>query len=162
MNIAVLITGTICSGKSKISKKLQEELNVNLIHELNVSPTGIFGMKQAIKTNKSKGIVLIEYAEILSIIDYINEYFEKIIVFLLNVSDEIIFENLNIRKSQNIGGDYLKVGQEYISCMKKDIEKQFNNLKNIYEKHILNISSREDYDIEYEKIISVLNNYKDK
>ena len=161
MNIAVLITGTICSGKTTISERLQKELNVKLINELNVSPTGVFGIKHAIKINESKGIVLIEYAEILSIIDDINKHFEKIIVFLLNVSNKIIFENLSIRKSQNIGGDYLKVGQEYILCMKKDIEEQFNNLKNCYEKHILNIHSREDYDIAYnEIIIPVLSKYK--
>ena len=157
LNIAVLITGTICSGKSTISKKVQEELNVKLIHELNVSPNGIFGIKYAIEKNEDKGIVLIEHLEILSFIDDINRHFEKIIIFLLNVSDNILKENLNNRKLQNITGDYLKYD---ILSLKKDIEEKFQDVNN-HEKYILNINVYEDYDLAYDIIIKIepINNW---
>jgi len=158
LNIAVLIIGTPCSGKSTISKRLQEELGVKLINELNVSPNGIFGMKSAIKNNEDKGIVIIEHAEILSIIDDINKHFEKIIIFLLNVSDNILSENLNSRKSQNITGNYLNVD---IFNLRKYYEEQFNNINN-HEKYKLNINNYEDYDLVYIDIIQKLSIYKNQ
>jgi uridine kinase len=159
MNTAIIITGTICSGKSTISEKIQKELNIKLINELNVSPKGLLGMKSAIKNNEYKGVLLIEHFEILNIINDIDKNFKKIIIILLNVSDSILIENLNTRKSQNITGNYLKVD---ILERKKYILEQYNKINDDYEKYIANIEVYEDYDLEYNKIINIIKNYINK
>jgi len=153
MNKAVLIAGTPCSGKSKITNKIHENYNLQLLNEINVYPNGLFSMKCAIQNNKYNGIVLIEHADILHIFDDIYKYFDEIIILLLNVSDKILLENRNFRMSQNITGDYLKFD---ILQQKKYIEADFNNINNKYIKYIANINERKDYDIEYNNIIRLL------
>jgi cytidylate kinase len=150
MNTAVFITGTVCSGKSTISEKIQKELNIKLINETNVCPNGILGIKHEIKTNKNNDIVLIEHVEILNIIDDIKKYIKNLFIILLNVSDNILIKNLEMRKSKNITGDYLRAD---ILGIKKEIEKKFNNIIYGCEKYTANINKCEDYDIEYDKII---------
>jgi len=159
MNDAIIITGTICSGKSTISENIKNKLNIEFINETNVSPNGIFGMKYAIKNNNYKDILLIEHAEILNFMDDIKIYFKNIIIILLNVSDNILIENLNLRKSKNITGDYLKVN---ILEMKKSIETQFNKIEYDCKKYIANINLYEDYKYEYNNIIDFIINHKSK
>jgi tRNA uridine 5-carbamoylmethylation protein Kti12 len=69
MNTAIIITGTVCSGKSCISEKIQENLNAKLITELNSSPENIFGIIHVIKNSEDEYIAIIEHAEILKYID---------------------------------------------------------------------------------------------
>jgi adenylate kinase family enzyme len=153
MNTTVIIVGTPCSGKSTISKRICEELNIKLITELNVVPINIFGIRNEYKKCENNVNVLIEHVEILSYIEEINIYSNKVIVILLNVSDNILNQNLEKRKSQNIQGDYLKYDILYI---KKDIEEKFKNINIDCVKYVADINAYEDYNLEYNKIISIL------
>jgi len=153
MNTAVILTGTMCSGKSTISEKIQNEFKIKLISESNASTKSLLGMMYEIKNNKFEGIVLIEHAEILRYIDDLNKYFENLIIILLEVSDSILVTNFNSRKEQNAIGNY---PPETVFTQKKYIEELFNNIGNKYIKYTANINDRKDYEIEYNKIINLI------
>ena len=152
MSIAIIITGTMCSGKSTISKKLQKELNIDLITELNVSPNGIHGMIHEIKTKEKKNNMLIEHVEILRVIDKIEEYFTKIIIILLHVSNNVLVENFNTRKLQNA----INYPFETVLDRKEYIKEIFVGLKKDYIKYTVGIDAYEDYDLAYNAIIELL------
>ena len=71
----------------------------------------------------------------------------------MNVSDDILMNNINDRKSQNVTGDYLKID---MFAMKKDIEHYFNETAPDFIKYIANINTIDDYEYEYQKIIAFL------
>jgi len=156
MNVAIIITGTICSGKSTLSNKISETLKINLLNENNSKH--FFGIIDNVKENKYISPVIIEHTNILNVFDENNEYnigkyFNKKIIILLNVSDNILTKNINDRKLMGATGDYLNVD---MFEMKKNIEKQFNEMPSDYEKYVANIDVENDYDIEYEKILDFL------
>lgn len=158
MSIAIIIAGTMCSGKSRISKKIQKELNIDLITELNVSPNNIFGMIYEIKSKENKSNILIEHLEILRVIDKIEEYFTKIIIILLNVSEDVLIKNFNERKLYNT----IKYPFETVLDRKKYIKELFVELKNDYEKYIVDINTYDDYDLAYNYIMNILSKYINK
>jgi hypothetical protein len=53
----------------------------------------------------------------------IGKYFDRKIIILINVSDDLLTNNINDRKSRGATGDYLKVD---MFAMKNNIEKRFN------------------------------------
>jgi len=158
MSIAIIIAGTMCSGKSRISKKIQKELNIDLITELNVSPNNIFGMIYEIKSKENKSNILIEHLEILRVIDKIEEYFTKIIIILLNVSEDVLIKNFNERKLYNT----IKYPFETVLDRKKYIKELFVELKNDYEKYIVDINTYDDYGLAYNYIMNILSKYINK
>jgi len=156
MNTAVFITGTICSGKSTLSERIGKSLNIDVIGETNSN--GFFGIIDKIKNNTFTLPVIIEHAEIHNLINKkreleISKYFNKMIIILLNVSDDILTVNLNDRKSRNITGDYLNVD---MFAMKKDIERHFNEVADDFIKYTANINIVDDYESEYQRIITFL------
>ena len=156
MNTAIIITGTICSGKSTLSKRISESLNINILNENNSK--GFFGIINKIKTNEFTSPVIIEHTDILNVFDLttshdISGYFDKKLVILMNVSDDILTRNINERKSRGATGDYLKVD---MFAMKNDIENKFNGLANDFVKYISNINILDDYESEYQNIIAFL------
>jgi len=157
MNTAVIITGTMCSGKSTISERIQKELNIKLITESNVSPKNFLGMMYEIKNNEFKDIVLIEHAEILRKIDEINKYFENIVIVLINVSNSILIDNFKKRELENTIGSY---SIETVLAWKKYIEDDFNKVKNNYINYIVDINANDDYDSAHNNIIKFLSMYK--
>ena len=159
MSIAIIITGTMCSGKTTISEKMQKKINIELITELNVSPNSIHGMINEIKSKENKDIVLIEHAEILRVIDKIDKCFTKIVIIFMNVSDNLLIENFNKRKSQNTIGNYLL---ETVLEWKKYIEEDFKKLQKDYIKYTVDINTNEDYDIAYNKMMNFLSMQIDK
>jgi len=157
MNTAIIITGTMCSGKSTISEKIQKELGIPLITELNVTPQSMFGMMSEIRNNESKDIVLIEHAEILRKIDEINKYFKNIVIILLNVSNNILKENFNSRESRNTINNY---PFEAVLSWKKYIEDEFNKVKNNYINYVVDINTNDDYVSAHNNIIIFLSMHK--
>jgi len=71
----------------------------------------------------------------------------------MNVADEILIKNIKDRKSRNEKGDYLKID---MFSMKKDIEIYFNKITNDYIKYITNINTVDDYELEFQKIITFI------
>jgi len=153
MSTAIIITGTICSGKTTVSRKISKCLNIDFLSEENVFPKSLMAILDKIKNCKYPNTVIIEHACILNFINDINSYFDKQIIILLNVCDDILINNLNIRKLNNGVGDYLNVD---IFEMKKDIEKQFAKLKDDKITYTADIIENSDYDIEYENIIEFI------
>jgi len=158
MRKAIFVTGTICSGKSTLSEKLGSELNLDVISETNSN--GFFGIVDKIKNDAFTSTPIIEHAELHLLLNCqrdieISRYFDKMIIILLNVSDDLLTNNLNERKARGATGDYLKID---IFAMKKEIENHFNNLKGNHNKYVANINTFDDYDIEYRKIIAFLTN----
>ena len=156
MNTAIIITGTICSGKSTLSKRLSEALKLNLLNENN--PKHFYGILDRVKENDFTSPVIIEHTDILNFFDEhkeydIGKYFDKKIIILINVSDDILTKNINERKARGATGDYLKVD---MFAMKKNIEKRFNEMPSGYKKYVANIVSENDYDVEFEKILEFL------
>ena len=156
MNTAIFITGTVCSGKSTLSERIGKSLNINVISETNSN--GFFGIIDRIKNNEFISPVIIEHAEVYNLVNNkreyeISRYFNKMIIILLNVSDYLLIKNLNDRKLRGTTGDYLKID---MFAMKKDIENYFNEISNEYTKYIVNIKNIDDYEYEYNKIITFL------
>jgi len=153
MSTAIIITGTICSGKTTISKKISEYLDIKFLSEENVSPKGLMSILREIRSGKFTDIVLIEHANILNFIDDITDCFDKLIIILLNTSDTVLADNINMRKQNNIIGDYLNID---IFESKKEIQKQFETLK--YDKiiYVADITKNNDYGIEFKNIIEFL------
>jgi len=156
MNTAIIITGTICSGKSTLSKKISEALHFNVLNENNSKH--FFGIIERIKENDFTSPVIIEHTDILNVFngqeDYdISKYFDKKIIILMNVSDDILTKNINDRKARGATGDYLKVD---MFAMKKEIENKFNEKTNSFVKYISNINIFDDYEHEYQRIIGFL------
>lgn len=156
MNTAIFITGTICSGKSTLSERIGKSLNINVISETNSN--GFLGIIDRVKNNRFTSPVIIEHAEIYNLINEkreleISRCFDKMIIILMNVSDDILMENINERKSRGVTGDYLKID---IFAMKKDIENHFNEVTNDFIKYIANINIVDDYQREYQKIITFI------
>ena|GEM_PF-1782433 len=156
MNTAIIITGTICSGKSTLSKKISEALHFNVLDENN--PDHFFGIINKIKNGDFISPVIIEHTDILNVFDEneeygIGKYFDKKIVILMNVSDDILMNNIAERKSRGATGDYLKVD---MFVMKKNIEKRFNEMPDDFIKYISNVNIENDYEDEYGKIIAFL------
>lgn len=56
----------------------------------------------------------------------------------MNVSDKILTENINYRRSMGVTGDYLKVD---MFAMKKRIEKRFYELPDDFIKYVANITN---------------------
>lgn len=155
MNIVIFITGTICSGKSTLAQRISKSLNIDLLSETNSN--GFFGIIDRVMNNDFTSPVIIEHAEIYNLINKnrdleISRYFDKILIIVMNVSDDILTNNLNERKSRELIGDYLNID---MFAMKKDIENYIND-NNDYTKYILNINSIDDYEGEYHKVISFL------
>ena len=117
----------------------------------------MFGIMSEIKNNEFKDIVLIEHAEILSKIDEINKYFENVVIILLNVSNNILIENFNSRKSRNTINSY---HLETVLTWKKYIEYDFNKVKNNYINYILDINTNDDYVSAHNNIINFLSIHK--
>jgi len=156
MNTAIIITGTICSGKSTLSKKISEALHFNVLNENNSNH--FFGIIERIKENDFTSPVIIEHTDILNVFNgqedyYISKYFDKKIIILMNVSDDILTKNINDRKARGATGDYLKVD---MFAMKKEIENKFNEKTNSFVKYISNINIFDDYEHEYQRIIGFL------
>ncbi|MCL2603499.1 MAG: AAA family ATPase [Defluviitaleaceae bacterium] len=156
MNTAIFITGTICSGKSTLSERIGNALNIDVISETNSN--GFFGIIDKIKNNEFTSPVIVEHAEIYNLINKnreleISKYFDKMIIILINVSNDILTANLNDRKSRNIVGDYLKID---MFEMKKSIENHFNEIPMDFIKYIVNVNIVDDYEFEYKKIIAFL------
>ena len=156
MSTAIIITGTICSGKTTISKKISEYLSINFLSEENVSPKGLMSILKEIQSGKFTDIVLIEHANILNFIDDIADYFDKLIIILLNVSETVLTYNMNTRKQNNAIGDYLNID---IFETKREIQQQFENLKYNKITYVADIIKNNDYDIEFKNIIEFLSVY---
>ena len=158
MNTAIIITGTICSGKSTLSNRLSESLGYDLLNENN--PKHFFGMIDKITTGDFKSPVIIEHTDILNMFDEnkeydIGKYFDKKIIVLMNVSADILKKNIDDRKSRGVTGEYLKMD---MLAMKKDIENKFNGFENGFIKYVANIDIIDDYEEEYKKIVAFLTN----
>jgi len=153
MSTAIIITGTICSGKTTISEMISERLNIPLFSEGNVFPRGLTGILDAIKSGKFTDSVLVEHADILNFMDDIVRYFDKQIMILLNVSEKILTDNLDNRKSKSIIGDYLNVD---ICQMKKNIIKKFEELKGEKITYVVDITDHSDYERACENIVEFL------
>ena len=156
MNTAIFITGTICSGKTTLSERIGDSLNINVISETNSN--GFFGIIDRVKNNEYTSPVIIEHAEVYNMVNKdrdleISRYFDKMIVILINVSDDILAQNIEDRKSKNVVGDYLKID---MLAMKKDIEHHFNEVINDCAKYIANINTIDDYESEYHKITAFI------
>jgi adenylate kinase family enzyme len=156
MNIAIIVTGTICSGKSTLSKKISQSLNLNVLDENN--PQHFYGILEKVKEGDFTSPVIIEHTDILNVFDEnkeydIGKYFDRKIIILMNVSDDILTKNINDRKLRNIMGDYLKVD---MFEMKKNIEKRFNEMPNDFIKYAANITVENNYENENEKITAFL------
>jgi len=150
-----MITGTICSGKTTLAQRLSESLNINMISESNSG--GFFGIIDRIKNNDFTPPVIIEHAEIYNLLNEnreheISKYFDQIIVILMNVSEDLLVQNLNDRKSRNVIGDYLNID---MLDMKKQIEEYFNETSFSF-KYIADINTVDDYKYQYEKIMRLL------
>ena len=159
MKTAIIITGTICSGKSTLSKKIGESLSINVLNENNSKH--FFGIIERIKENDFISPIIIEHTDIINVFNGktshdISGYFDKNIIILMNVSDGILTENINARKSRGATGDYLKVD---MFAMKKNIEIKFNELSNNFIKYIANINTVDDYEYEYQNIITFLSEH---
>jgi tRNA A37 threonylcarbamoyladenosine biosynthesis protein TsaE len=156
MRKAIFITGTICSGKSTLSERIGNELKMDVISETNSN--GFFGIVDRIKNGEFTPPPIIEHAEIYLLLNdkreiEISRHFDKMIVVLLNVSDDILTKNLNERKASGSTGDYLKID---IFAMKKEIERHFNEVEGDYIKYIANINCVDEYEDEYKKIVTFL------
>jgi thymidylate kinase len=159
MKTAIFITGTICSGKSTLSEKISKALNIDMISENNSN--GFFGIIDRVRNNDFTSPVIIEHTDILNVFNGeishdISGYFDKKILILINVSDDILTKNINDRKARGVTGDYLKVD---MFAMKKDIENKFNKTKNDFIRYVANIDTVDDYDNEYKKIIAFLSEH---
>lgn len=157
MQTAIIITGTICSGKSTISQKISKSLKIDLLDESN-PPKYFFGAIDRIRENDFISPVIVEHTDILNFFDEgkkydIGMYFDKKIIILINVSDDILLRNINDRKLRGVTGDYLNVD---VIKTKREIENKFNEKKNGFIKYIANINIVDDYEHEYDKIIAFL------
>lgn len=83
----------------------------------------------------------------------IGKYFDKKIIILLNISDDLLKSNINERKSRGAAGDYLKVD---MFAMKNDIKNKFNEIESGFIKYVANINIVDDYEEHYNKIITFL------
>ena len=156
MSIAIIVTGTICSGKSTLSKRISELFKFDLMDESN--PKHFYGILDKIKEGDFKSPVIIEHTDILYTFDEnkeydIGKYFGKKIIIIMNVSDSILMKNINDRKSRGATGDYLNVD---MFEMKRNIEKRFNEMPNDFVKYVANVNVENDYEYEYEKMIKFL------
>ncbi len=149
-NIAIIVSGTTCSGKTIISKRISEDLKLKLINEEYIRPFNLENLSKELKKHKSENIV-IEHTDILNYFDEIKKYYQNIILIYLNISDKILIKNYNIRKDNKAVGDFINIDN---IKLKKDIEKEIKNLKS--EVIYLNISKMSDYDTEYTKLINII------
>jgi cytidylate kinase len=72
MAAAIIVTGTICSGKSTLSKKIGESLGLNVLDENN--PKYFYGILDKVKENVFKSPVIIEHTDILNFFEENKEY----------------------------------------------------------------------------------------
>jgi len=152
MSTLIFITGTICSGKTTMAKRISESLGIGVVNETNTN--GFFGIIDEIQGNAFISPVIVEHAEVYNLLNekrkhYIGGDFDKVIVILINVADDILADNLAERKSQNAIGDYLNID---MFEMKAQIKSYFDEM-NCTAKYVANINTVEDYEREFTEIV---------
>ncbi len=149
-NIAIIVTGTICSGKTTLAKRISEDVNYRLLNEENIKPFNFENVCKQLQMYKLKNII-VEHTDILNYFNEIIKFYKTIILIYLDVSDEILLQNLSIRKNNKAVGDFSSI--DYIT-LKKNIEEKVKALKN--EVIYFNVLESFDYDREYAKLIHVI------
>lgn len=141
---AIIIVGTICSGKTTLCNKLHEDLNIDYINESNSN--NLFGILN--KLQNSRELIIIEHSDILNHLKEIKKEVKNIILIHLDVSDEILIKNYNQRIKNNAEGDFKNIN---MLDMKDEIKRLADNYK--FENYLrVSINNELDYEKSYNSI----------
>lgn len=138
MKTLFIITGAVCSGKSTLSKKLQDQFNIPLFNE------GNFGnLNNAIKNlnNCNLDYAILEHCDVLYNLEKLPKCNKKI--FVLKVDNKLLKTNYENRKKLNAIGDYFKIDP---------IKQQTEILAKSTQCDVIEILNQADYELALSKI----------
>ena len=102
---SIWLVGPICSGKTTIASFLSEELGL-LLYTEEMYPSGLSGIIDNVDRFPS---CIIEHCELLNYHNKLSQHFERLLIFYLDIADELLLRHKEERIRQGEEGDFLKI-----------------------------------------------------
>jgi len=139
-NISFWIVGPICAGKTTVASEVSKNLSIPFLSETNCEG-GLLGL---LKDVGKYEVSIIEHTDLFYNYCKIAGYYNDIVVFYLDVSEDLLNSHKNQRIKEGIKGDFIRFDPVE---MKKDIERQLSEYNNdVTSIKIFKIKQDKDYE----------------
>lgn len=141
---SIIISGAVASGKSTIARKLAEDIGYELINE---ETTGNYYKILDRIHPKHLPHAIYEHCWIYKKRYIFEALYERVVVVILDVSEDVLLQNYKKRKEIDASGDYLDIDP---------LKQQTQILSENPDTHIVQIQTYADYDKAYDTIKSLV------